>query len=262
MSIIKNSSDLEKIRHSARILASCLYHVEKMVKPGVSAGDLNRFTIDFIAKYDAKPAFLGLYGYPYALITELNEEVVHGMSPDNKIIPETCVVSFDCGVNYQGLYSDMCILLTVGDVPPETRMLVEKTREALWAGINEVKAGKKTGDIGFAVNKIIKGAGLGNVLDLGGHGLGYKPHDEPHITHAGQKGKGARLFENQVIAIEPMVTLGSGEVDFVPAAGSGIDVVISKERVNSAHIEHSVLVTKKGYEVLTDIKESAILPII
>ncbi|MEM1311837.1 MAG: type I methionyl aminopeptidase [Patescibacteria group bacterium] len=262
MSIIKNSSDLERLRYSARILASCLSHIEKMVKPGVSAGELNRFAIDFINKYEAKPAFLGLYGYPYALITELNEEVVHGMSPDSKIIPETCVVSFDCGVNYKGLFSDMCILITVGKVAPETKLLVDKTREALWAGIREVKAGKKVGDIGFAVNSVVKKAGLGNVLDLGGHGLGYKPHDEPHILHAGQKGKGARLFENQVIAIEPMITLGSGEVDFVPAPGSDLDIVISKERVNSAHIEHSVLVTKKGYEVLTDVAEADILPIV
>ena len=262
MSIIKNQSDLEKLRYSCRILASCLYHVSQMVKPGVSAGELNRFTIDFIKKYDARPAFLGLYGYPYALITELDEEVVHGMSPDDKIIPETCVVSFDCGVNYQGLYSDMCILLTVGDVGPEIKMLVDKTKEALWAGIREVKAGKKTGDIGFAVNKIIKDSGLGNVLDLGGHGLGYKPHDEPHITHAGQRGKGARLFENQVIAIEPMVTLGSGAVDFVPAKGSDLDVVVSRERVASAHVEHTVLVTKKDFEVLTDIPNDKILPII
>jgi methionyl aminopeptidase len=262
MSIIKNNSDLEKLKRSAKILASCLFHIEKIVKPGISAGKLNGFAIDFLKKYDAKPSFLGLYGYPYALITELNEEVVHGMSPDSKIIPETCVVSFDCGVNYQGLYSDMCILLTIGEVDSNTKILVEKTREALWAGIREVKAGKKTGDIGFAVDKVVKEAGLGNVLDLGGHGLGYKPHDEPHITHAGKRGTGSRLFENQVIAIEPMVTLGTGEVDFMKAPGSDLDIVVSKERVNSAHVEHTVLVTKKGYEVLTQISESDVLPII
>ena len=261
MSILKNKSDIEKIKHSARILASCLHHVRNMVKPGVSAGELNKFAQSFIESYDAKPAFLGLYGYPYTLITELNEEVVHGMSPDHKIIPEGSVVSFDCGVKYQGLFSDMCILLTVGEVPPEAKMLVEKTEESLWAGIREVRAGKKIGDIGYAIDKVISGAGLGNVLDLGGHGIGYKLHDEPHITHAGQRGKGPRLFENQVIAIEPMVTLGSGEVDFVPVKGSGVDIVVSRERVLSAHIEHSVLVTKKGYEVITDISEDQVLPI-
>ncbi len=262
MSIIQNSQDLNSLRESCKILASCLHHVKNMVKPGISAGELNKFAINFIDKYNAKPSFLGLYGYPYALITELNEEVVHGMSPDDKIIPDKCVVSFDCGVKYKNMYSDMCVLMTIGEVGPEIKMLVEKTEESLCAGIKEVKAGKRVGDIGFAVNKVIKDAGLGNVLDLGGHGLGYKPHDEPHITHAGQRGKGARLFENQVIAIEPMVTLGSGEVDFVPVKGSGIDVVISRERVPSAHIEHTVLVTKKGYEVLTEIEEKDVLPVI
>lgn len=259
MSIIKSKEDLEKLRHSCLILRSCLYHVENMVTPGISAGKLNTFAKEFIHDHKGLPAFQGLYGYPYTLITELNEEVVHGMSPDDKIIPDKCVVSFDCGVIYDGLYSDMCVLMTVGEVSPEAKFLVEKTNEALWAGINQVKAGKRVGDIGWAVDNVISKAGLGNVLDLGGHGLGYKPHDEPHITHAGERGRGARLFENQVIAIEPMVTLGSGEVDFIPVKGSGVDIVVSKERVLAAHVEHTILVTKTGHEVLTDIAKEKML---
>jgi len=259
MSIIKSSEDLEKLRQSCLILRSCLYHVEDAVQPGVSAGKLNTLAKEFIKDHGGLPAFQGLYGYPYTLITELNEEVVHGMSPDDKFIPDNCVVSFDCGVIYEGLYSDMCVLMTVGEVSPEAKFLVEKTREALWAGINEVKAGKRVGDIGYAVNSVISKAGLGNVLDLGGHGLGYKPHDEPHISHAGQRGRGPRLFENQVIAIEPMVTLGSGEVDFIPVKGSGVDIVVSRERVLAAHIEHTILVTKTGREVLTDIPREKML---
>jgi methionyl aminopeptidase len=261
MSIIR-PHDLPTLRKSCQILASCLEHVRTQARAGMSVGLLNDFAESFILSYGAKPAFKNLYGYPYTLISELNEEVVHGMSPREKLIPEKCVISFDCGVVYKGLYSDMCILMTFGDVDSETIRLVETTKESLWAGIKQVKAGKRVGDIGAAVDKVIQREKLGNVLELGGHGLGYKPHDEPHITHAGYPNKGAKLFENQVIAIEPMVTLGSGKVDFVPVEGSGIEIVMSKERCWSAHIEHSVLVTKTGYEVLTDISTIELLPII
>ena len=254
MSIIKNSEDIKKLKHSALILRSALWQVEKTIKPGITADKLDSLVEEFIRDNKARPSFKGLYGFPYSLITELNEEVVHGLSSKDKVIPENCVVSFDCGVEYQGLYSDMCILLTLGNISPEEERLVKKTEESLWAGINEVKAGKRTGDIGFAVNKVLTGAGLGNVLDLGGHGLGYEAHCEPHITHKGKRGKGKRLFENQAIAIEPMVTLGSGEVDFVIDPKTGWEIIVSKERVTSAHIEHTLLVTKKGCEVITDIK--------
>jgi methionyl aminopeptidase len=259
MSIIKNQDDLENLKHSCLILASCLEMIRTEAKVGVSAGKLNNLAETFIRDHGATPSFKNLYGYPYTLITELNDEVVHGMSPDNKILPDNSIVSFDCGAIYKGMYSDMCILMSFGDIGKEGEMLVQKTEEALWAGIGAVKAGKRVGDIGYAVDKVLQDAGLGNVLDLGGHGLGYKPHDEPHITHAGRAGSGARLMENMVIAIEPMVTLGSGEVYFEPVSGSGIEIVKSVEGCMAAHIEHSVLVTKDGHEVLTDIAADKLL---
>jgi methionyl aminopeptidase len=261
MSIIKNQEDLTNLKHSARILGSCLYHVKNKAKAGVRAGDLNRFAIEFIAKNDAKPAFLGLYGFPYALITEVNEIIVHGLSSDDLVLPEVCVVSFDCGVVYKGMYSDACVLTTIGEVSDEVKMLVEKTEESLWAGIKAVKAGRRTGDIGFAVDNILRKAGLGNVIELGGHGLGYKPHDEPFISHIGTQGRGDRLFENMVIAIEPMTILGgSGKVIHKEIKGSQVTQVISANGNWGAHIEHTVLVTKNGYEVLTDIPEDQIIP--
>lgn len=256
--------DIPKLKHSARILASMMHHLKPLVKAGVSCGDLDDFAQKFITSYGAKPSFKGLYGYPYTLITEIDDEVVHGMSPKNKIIPNNCVISLDCGAIWQGMYSDMCILLTVGNVSDEIKKLVQKTEESLWAGINQVKPGKTVGDIGFAVDKVLKDAKLGNVLDLGGHGIGYKPHSEPHITHAGRVGKGAKLFENQCICIEPMVTLGSGRVKFVKETNSDgtFEVVKSIEGLAAAHIEHQLLITKKGSEVITKIAEDQVLPII
>lgn len=258
MSIIRNPEDLNTLKHSAKILASCLNMVRKNVKPGISAGKLNDMAEQFIFDHQATPSFKGLYGYPHTLISEVNDEIVHGISPNSKFIPETCVVSFDCGVIYKKLYSDMCILMTVGQVRDEVKFLVEKTEESLWAGIKAVKAGKRVGDIGAAVDAVISGNGLGNVLDFGGHGLGYKPHDEPHIEHAGKAGTGPRLMENMVIAIEPMVSLGSGEY-YLEKTENNWEVAKTVEGVESAHIEHTILVTKTGYEVLTDIPESEML---
>lgn len=259
--MIIKTEDIPKLRHSARILASLMHHLKPQVKAEVRCGDLNKFAQEFIADHGAKPSFKGLYGYPYTLITEIDDEVVHGMSPMSKIIPANCVISLDCGVIWQGLYSDMCILMTVGEVSGDIQKLVQKTEESLWAGINAVKAGKTVGDIGFAVDKVLKEAGLGNVLDLGGHGIGYGPHSEPHITHAGKLGKGARLFENQSICIEPMVTLGSGRVKFVTETNSdgSFEVVKSWEGCAAAHIEHQLLITKKGSEVLTAIEPKDVL---
>ena len=254
MSIIKNQEDLANLKHSARILGSVLYHVKNKAKAGMKASELNQFAIDFILRNDAKPAFLGLYGYPFALITEINDVIVHGLSDENTLIPEVCVVSFDCGVIYKNMYSDACVLTTIGEVSDEVKMLVVKTEESLWAGINVVKAGKRTGDIGFAVDNVLMKAGLGNVTDLGGHGLGYKPHDEPFISHRGMQGRGDRLFENMVIAIEPMTILGgSGKITETPIAGSQVTTIRSANGNWGAHIEHTVLVTKNGREVLTDI---------
>ena len=261
MSIIRTAEDIQNLRYSARILASLLYHVSQKAKPGVSAGDLNRFAIEFIRSYDAEPAFLGLYGYPDALITEVNEVVVHGLSTDDNIIPQRCIVSFDCGVKYNKMFSDACILLSFGELSERERLLVDKTRESLYAGIATVRAGSRVGDIGAAVDKVLQPHNLGNVTDLGGHGLGYVPHDDPFISHSAKAGTGSRLFENQVIAIEPMVTLGTGDIREVPIKGSKVTQILTPNGEWSAHIEHTVLVTKSGYEILTELKDGELLPI-
>ncbi len=261
MSIIKNQIDLDNLRYSARILASCLHHVQTKAKVGTITSELNEFAIDFIRSYDAEPAFLGLYGFPTALIVEINDVVVHGIPSPELIIPDNCVVSFDCGVKYKGMFSDACVLGVVGTVDDRITNLVAKTRESLMAGIKQVKAGNRVGDIGCAVDNVLTKAGLGNVLELGGHGLGYKPHDDPFISHAGRQGKGAKLFENMVIAIEPMVTLGDGSVVHSSIPGSSVTQVRTPNGEWSAHIEHSILVTKNSYEILTELKEGELLPI-
>jgi methionyl aminopeptidase len=258
MAILKNQEDLVNLKQSCLILMSCFYHLGNMLKPGISAGELDRFAIDFIRKHGGEPSFLGYNGFKYALCTSIGHEVVHGLSNDEKIIPDNCVVSLDLGVVYKKMFSDSAKTYIVGDVSDNTKRLVETTEKALFEGIKKIKAGNRTGDLGFAINNVAKKAGFGNVLDLGGHGVGYAVHEEPFIQHSGLPGKGVRLFENQVIAVEPMFTMGSGKVNFDETASDGW-TVRTEDNTTSAHSEHTILVTKKGCEVLTDIPVESLI---
>jgi methionyl aminopeptidase len=258
MAILKNSTDLENLKHSSLILMSCFSYLESLVKPGISAGELDRAAISFIRKHGGEPSFLGYNGFKYALCTSINNEVVHGVSTDEKIIPNNSLVSLDLGVVYKGMYSDSAKTYIVGEVSQKAKELVIGTEHALLEGIRHIKAGSRIGDLGYAINNVAKKQGLGNVLELGGHGVGYAVHEEPFIQHSGLPGKGPRLFENQVIAIEPMFTTGSGDVDFDETTNDGWTVRTSDGSL-SAHFEHTILVTKKGCEVLTDISKEKFL---
>ena len=249
---MKNTQDIETLRYSSKILRSCMYMLEDMIRPGMNAAQLDKAAIEYIRSHDAEPSFLGYQGFKYALCTSINNEVVHGVSTDTKIIPENGIVSLDLGVEYKGLFSDMAMTFVMGAIDPHVQMLVDKTKESLYAAIATVKSGCKLGDLGFAAGEVAKKSGFGNVLELGGHGVGYAVHEEPYIMHSGTPGKGQRLFENQVIAIEPMLTAGSGEVQFDESAEDGWTVRTADGSL-AAHWEHTVLVTKKGYEVLTDL---------
>lgn len=229
-----------------------------MLKPGVTAGELDQFARKFISNHDARPSFLGYEGFKYAICVSIDDEVVHGIASEDKIIPNNCLISLDLGVEYKGMYSDSAYTYIVGSVSDREKELVDTTQAALEKGIAKIKAGARLGDIGHTIDLIAKEKEFGNVLDLGGHGVGYAVHEKPFILHAGKPGTGQRLFENQVIAIEPMFTLGSGEVTFDSTSKDGWTVRTS-DRTKSAHFEHTVLVTKKGYEVLTSIPESMIL---
>ncbi len=252
MAIMKSQQDIETLRHSSKILRGCMYMLEDNLKPGVTAAELDKLAIEYIRDHDGEPSFLGYNGFGHALCTSIDNEVVHGVSTADKIMPENGLVSLDLGVDYQGLFSDMAMTFVMGEVDQQVQRLVDKTKESLFAAVKTVKAGRKLGDLGNAADQVAKAAGLGNVLELGGHGVGYAVHEEPYIMHAGTPGKGKRLFENQVIAIEPMLTLGKGEVAFDESNEDGWTVRTIDGSL-AAHWEHTVLVTKNGSEVLTDL---------
>jgi methionyl aminopeptidase len=253
MAIIQNNEEKYNLKHSCLILMSCYNMLSKEVKEGVQASKLNTLAETFIRDHGGVPSFLGYQGFKYSLIVSVNNEVVHGLPFPHKFIPEKALVSLDLGVIYKGMFSDSAKTYVVGDVGEKALKLIEGTQLALAKGIETIKAGCKVGDIGFAVDAVAKEYGLGNVLDLGGHGVGKAVHEEPYIANAGKKGKGATLFENQVVAIEPMFTLGSGEVDFDDTMEDGWTVTTT-DGSWAAHFEHTVMVTKKGHEILTEFK--------
>jgi len=250
MSIVSDINDQQKLIYSGRILASCLYHIEKLLKPGLSCAEIEQFAATFMAKYGAKLATIGYQGYKFGTCVSINDEVVHGLPLATKLIPETGLVSVDIMVDYQGLITDAARTYVVGLVEPRVQELLTATQQAMWEAINLVKPNMRVGDLGYAMDQVAKQHHLGNVTALGGHGVGYRLHDEPLILSVGKPGKGPKIFENMVFTIEPMFTLGSGEVKFdnTPEDGWTVRTI---DGVWAAHEEHTVLVTKTGCRVLT-----------
>ncbi len=291
MSVITNPQDIESIRYSGYILASTYYHLEPMLKPGVSAPDIDRFCTEFIRSYEAEPSFLGYSGFPNAVCFSLNDEVVHGLCLPEKILKPGDVLSLDLGVDYKGLFTDMAITYIITEdgvdrtckthfiqdykdnIQPDTefqqtqvhqkkRNLLDATKKSLEQGISVLKHGARVGDIGHAVGTYLLNRGFGNVTELGGHGLGYKVHEPPFISHTGRKGTGQVLIENMVIAIEPMVTSGSsGKVRFDGKNDYGWDEILSKDGTLAAHFEHTLMITKHACDILTKIPQSKVLPV-
>ena len=250
MSIVSDVTEQQKLIYSGRILASCLYHIEKLLKPGLSCAEIEQFALAFVAKYGATLATIGYRGYKFGTCVSINDEVVHGLPLAAKLIPETGLVSVDIMVNYQGFITDAARTYVVGPVDLRTQELVTATQQAMWAAINLVKSNLRVGDLGYAMEQVAKQYHLGNVTVLGGHGVGYQLHDEPLVLSTGKPGKGSRIFENMVFTIEPMFTLGSSEVKFdnTPEDGWTVRTVDGSWAV---HEEHTVLVTKTGCRVLT-----------
>ncbi len=252
MSIIKSQEDLKNLKYSCRILMSCHKQIESLVKPGVTGEELNRFAIEFGKKYNARPNFLGYDGYKYAINFSINDEVVHGFPTKDKIIPEKGLVKIDMGFVYKGMHSDAAKTYIVGEV----KKLNQVTKEALMAGIRKIKNGVRVGDIGLAIGQIADKNNYGNVKNFGGHGLGYKLHDDPFVPNYGRKGVGSKLFVNKFIAVEPMFTLGSSDVYIDKEDGWTVKTVDGSW---ATHWEHDILITDKGCEVLTDIPDSELL---
>jgi methionyl aminopeptidase len=258
MSLIRNSTDLANLRYSCRILMSCHHHLKTLLVPGTKASEIDAFCEQFGAKYGATPAFKTKKGYRHTITFSVDHEITHAIPTARRVVPLNGLLKIDAGFVYHGMVSDAAQTYILGDISPEDVLLSQRTEEAMRAGIAAVKAGCTVGDIGAAVDAVARKYGYGNVRELGGHGLGYSLHDTPFVPHYGNAGKGAKLFENKVITIEPMFNIGGAAMYIDEKDGWTIR---TQDGSHSAQWEADVLVTKTGCEVLTDIAPDQILPL-
>lgn len=246
MIFYKTEEEIQLIRESADILGRAHGEVAKEVKVGAKTIDLDKIADDFIRDHGGVPSFKGYNGFPSALCISENEQVVHGF-PSEYELKDGDIISIDCGVFYKGFHSDSAYTYPVGEISPETMSLLKATKESLYVGIENAKFGNRMGDVSYSIQKYVEDRGYTVVRELVGHGLGRNLHESPEVPNYGKRGRGPKLNEGLVIAIEPMVNLGTRDV----VQESDGWTIRTKDRKPSAHYEHTVAVFKDRTEVLT-----------
>jgi methionyl aminopeptidase len=246
--VCKSTAEIEKMRHSGRIVREVLDYLRPLVGPGVSTMDIERAAEQKIKDLGAKPAFKGYYDYPCVLCTSINEEIVHGIPSEKRVLKPGDIVSIDCGVVLDGFYGDAAITVAVDDsVTPELRKLLEVTEASLYKGIQQVLIGNSIGDVGAAVQEHVEANGFSVVREFVGHGIGTRLHEEPQVPNFGARGQGAKLREGMVLAIEPMVNFGKPGTRVLEDKWTAV----TADGSFSAHFEHCVAVTRSGPMILT-----------
>lgn len=243
---IKSKREIELLKIAGHIVYETHKYLKPYIKAGITTKKLDELAEDFIRSKDATPSFKGYEGFPSALCISINEEVVHGFPGDRKL-EDGDVVSIDIGACYKGYHGDSAWTYAVGDIDEEDAYLMEHTKKALYEGIKEVKPGARIGDISAAIEKYATDHNLGIIKELVGHGVGTDVHEEPDVPNYGTKDTGPKLREGMVIAIEPMLTLGSPDI-FID---DNDWTIITDDLSTSAHFEHTVVVTSDGVEILT-----------
>lgn len=244
---LKSAAEIERMRASGRILRRVHNVLAPLVKPGVTTMELERAALAEIEACGVTAAFKGYHGYPAALCTSVNDEVVHGIPADTRVLRDGDVVSIDCGVILDGFYSDAAMSYGVGAVSPETERLLRTTQRSLEAGIEAAQLGGRLGDISAAVQRVCEAEGFGVVRDFVGHGIGRAMHEDPQVPNVGLAGRGPRLKQGMVLAIEPMVNAGGPEVRVLKDGWTAV----TADGSYSAHFEHTVAITREGPQILT-----------
>ena len=237
------------MRRSGRIVHQVLEAAKELVAHGVSTMDLERVAERKIRDLGANPAFKGYYDYPCVLCTSVNDEIVHGIPSERRVLKAGDIVSLDCGVVLDGYYGDAAITVPVGDqIPPELQKLLEVTRRSLFLGIEAARAGNTVGDVGAAVQQHVEANGFSVVREFVGHGIGTHLHEDPQVPNYGMPGHGPKLRDGMVLAIEPMVNMGKPGTRLLDDKWTAV----TEDGSYSAHFEHCIAVTKNGPVILTE----------
>ena len=243
---IKSEYELSLLKEAGHIVYLTHQYLKPYIKPGITTKELDKLAEDFIRSKDATPSFLNYNGFPGSICTSINNEVVHGI-PSKRKLRNGDIISIDIGACYKGYHGDSAWSYGVGTISKEKEYLLKHTEEALYVGLNEVKPGARIGDIGAAVEEYAKCHHLGVVKELVGHGVGSHLHEDPEVPNYGKRNTGPILKEGMVIAVEPMLNLGTAEVFILDDDWT----IITGDDKPSAHFEHTVAVTKDGYKILT-----------
>lgn len=249
MIVLKNHDEIALMRRAGKIVGETLLLLEKEVKPGVTTADLDRMAEEFITKHGAKPSFKGLYGFPSSLCISVNEQVIHGF-PGAYVLKEGDIVSIDCGAFFDGFHGDAARTFPVGNISVDAQKLIDITRESFFQGIKFAKEGNKLTDISHEIQSYVEAAGFSVVREFVGHGIGRKVHEDPNVPNFGKSGRGPKLLEGMVLAIEPMVNAGTHKVKTLKDGWT----VVTADSSLSAHYENTVAILSDGPEILTLIK--------
>jgi methionyl aminopeptidase len=247
MVVCKSAAELEKMHRAGLVVWGALGKMRTMVRPGLATKDLDEFAEAWCAEHKARPAFKGYRGYPGSVCTSINQEVVHGIPSPGRKLREGDILSMDFGVELEGYFGDAALTVPVGKISPQREKLLRITRESLERAIDKVRLGNRLGDVSFAVEEWVEQNGYSVVREFVGHGIGTKMHEEPQVPNYGAPGRGPRLLEGMVLAIEPMVNVGAPAVRVLDDEWTAV----TADGSDSAHFEHTVAVTANGPWILT-----------
>lgn len=243
---IKSDYEISLMKKAGNIVYRTHQYLKPYIKPGITTKELDKLAHDFIIKEGATPSFLNYEGFPASICTSINEEVVHGI-PSNRKLKNGDIIGIDIGACYKGYHGDSAWSYGVGEVSDSIKYLLEHTENALYAGLEKAKPGNRIGDISNAIEEYAKSYNLGVVRELVGHGVGSNLHEDPDVPNYGKAGTGPILKEGMTIAIEPMLNLGTPKIYILDDDWT----IVTRDDKPSAHFEHSIVITKDGYQILT-----------
>ena len=246
MITIKSEREIELMREAGKMVSMTHQYLKNFIKPGITTKELDRLAEEYIRKMGGVPTCKGYEGFPATLCTSVNDTVVHGI-PDNYKLKDGDIITIDMVIGYKGYQGDAAWTYAVGEISDDKKYLMEHTEKALYEGVKQVKPGNRIGDISNAVEEYANKHHLGVVKELCGHGIGREMHEDPEVPHYGTKGTGPKLREGMVICIEPMLNLGTADIYMLDDEWT----IKTDDGKPSAHYEHTILVTKDGYEILT-----------